>query len=203
MLPTMLCPLSIVHCPACNTHAHAYMHHTPRTLHTRAHTATAPCFTKAYVGWMDTRGSGLRYSLASGTLLGAMRTEPPGLLRWEHDVDIYMPARDAATLLHRLATDCPAVRKQSQGTGADKQEQTTWGSVHCETLELRGLVDHDGLPCCGFGFKLYHRANSACEMDILVLARSTAPFMHGETNLWPPWVRITLSLSASTALRRP
>ena len=46
--------------------------------------------------------SGLRYTLGAGTLLGAMRNEPPGLLQWEHDVDVYVLARDASRLLQKL-----------------------------------------------------------------------------------------------------
>ena len=49
---------------------------------------------RAFNGWMD--HNSLRYTLGAGTLLGAMRNEPPGLLQWEHDVDAYVPARAAA-----------------------------------------------------------------------------------------------------------
>ena len=38
-----------------------------------------------------------------------------------------------------------------------------------------------------FGFKLFHRRSVACELDVLVLAAASAPYMHGETRLWPPW----------------
>ena len=62
----------------------------------------------AFSRYMRSRGKGLRYALAAGTLLGAMRNEPPGLLQWEHDVDVYMPARDASHLLRRLQRDCAA-----------------------------------------------------------------------------------------------
>lgn len=62
----------------------------------------------AFSKYMRSRGKGLRYTLAAGTLLGAMRNEPPGLLQWEHDVDVYMPARDASQLLRRLQRDCAA-----------------------------------------------------------------------------------------------
>ena len=62
----------------------------------------------AFSKYMRSRGKGLRYTLAAGTLLGAMRNEPPGLLQWEHDVDVYMPARDASHLLRRLQRDCAA-----------------------------------------------------------------------------------------------
>ena len=48
-------------------------------------------------------------------------------------------------------------------------------------------MDRNGQPCCGFGFKLFHRRSGACELDVLVLAATSAPFMHGETLLWPPW----------------
>jgi phosphorylcholine metabolism protein LicD len=46
--------------------------------------------------------SGLQYTLGAGTLLGAMRNEPPGLLQWEHDVDVYVLARQASQLLRKL-----------------------------------------------------------------------------------------------------
>ena len=55
---------------------------------------------RAFDGYM--RSARLRWSLGAGTLLGAMRNRPPGLLQWEHDVDAYVPARDASALLRRL-----------------------------------------------------------------------------------------------------
>jgi hypothetical protein len=121
-----------------------------------------------------TRSRQLRFTLAAGTLLGAMRNSPPGLLQWEHDVDVYMLASEAAQLIHRLREDCPSTRWR-------------WRSRWCATLQLRGLVDRAGQPCCGFGYKLFHRRSDACELDVLVLAAAEAPFMHGETILWPPW----------------
>eukprot|EP00656_Telonema_subtile_P000279 TRINITY_DN10142_c0_g1_i1.p1 TRINITY_DN10142_c0_g1~~TRINITY_DN10142_c0_g1_i1.p1 ORF type:complete len:206 (-),score=33.54 TRINITY_DN10142_c0_g1_i1:107-724(-) len=39
-----------------------------------------------------------------------------------------------------------------------------------------------------FRFKLYHRTSEACQLDMLVLARTTAPFLHGESPWWPPEV---------------
>jgi hypothetical protein len=42
------------------------------------------------------------YTLGAGTLIGALRNEPPGLLQWEHDVDVYVPARSAAAILDIL-----------------------------------------------------------------------------------------------------
>ena len=64
-----------------------------------------------------------------------------------------------------------------------RHRQSRW----CRTLHFRGLVDSAGRPCCGFGFKLYHRRTDACELDVLVLAASPSSWMHGETWLWPPW----------------
>ena len=110
-----------------------------------------------------TIASGLRWTLGAGTLLGAMRSEPPGLLPWEHDVDVYVLAPDAFGLLDRL--------------------RTTTG-----VLRFRGHVDRHGGPCCGFGFKLFHAGSSRCELDVLVLAETTyAPWAHGKHRLWPPW----------------
>ena len=125
----------------------------------------------AYAKWRR-----LRFTLGAGTLLGAMRNQPPGLLQWEHDADVYMVARDAFTLLDRLEHDCP-----------ERSSHRRWRSRWCATLQLRGLVDRDDRPCCGFGFKLFHRRSGACELDVLVLGASDAPYMHGETLLWPPW----------------
>ena len=59
---------------------------------------------RAFNGWMDENG--LQYTLGAGTLLGAMRNEPPGLLQWEHDVDVYVLARQASLLLRKLQA-CP------------------------------------------------------------------------------------------------
>ena len=117
----------------------------------------------------------LRYTIGAGTLLGAMRNRPAGLLQWEHDVDVYMPARDAFQLIRWLRTDC------------SDQRQRGWGNRWCHVLQFPGLLDRTGQPCCGWGFKLYHRRSSACELDVLVLAATHTPFMHGETSLWPIW----------------
>jgi len=114
----------------------------------------------------------LRYTLGAGTLLGAMRNQPPGLLQWEHDVDVYMPARDASELIQLLKGDCLSHRRRVR---------------ECNMLHFVGLADRDGQPCCGWGFKLFHAHSAACELDVLVLAASHAPFMHGETPLWPLW----------------
>ena len=51
--------------------------------------------------------NGLQYTLGAGTLLGAMRNAPPGLLQWEHDVDVYVLARQASLLLRKLQARCP------------------------------------------------------------------------------------------------
>jgi len=80
-----------------------------------------------------------------------------------------MPAADANELLASLRCECG--RK--------------WRNRWCVTLEFRGLVDHAGAACCGFGFKLFHRASDACELDVLVLAAARSPFIHGETPYWP------------------
>ena len=89
-----------------------------------------------------------RWTLGAGTLLGALRTTPPGLLRWEHDVDVYAPARDASDLVFKLATRCPVGRREPD----------------CGALEFRGFVDKTRwTPCCGFGYKVFHGAAKGCE----------------------------------------
>ena len=139
---------------------------------------------RAFAVWMreqDALGQGLRYTIGAGTLLGAMRTlhftQRAGLLPWEADVDVYMPAADAFAFVERLHRVCSS--ETTLGGGR-------WPEV-CDTVEFRGFVDASGGPCCGFGFKLYHRARRECEMDILVLAASGAPMLHGETPWWPPF----------------
>lgn len=137
---------------------------------------------RAFAAYAKARG--VRYTLGAGTLLGAMRNQPGGLLRWEHDVDVYVPARDASRLIDRLHADCAA------------RHQSRW----CKVLDFPGLVDRrGGGPCCGFGFKIFHRHSEACELDVLVLAATRAPFMHGETRLWPPWGLVLSSLYHSIA----
>ena len=126
---------------------------------------------RAFTGY--THQNRVRYSLGAGTLLGAMRNQPAGLLQWEHDVDVYVPARDAAQLIRLLGEDCDPSHRRSR----------RW----CDVLHFRGLADREGTPCCGWGFKLYHRHSHVCELDVLVLAATHAPFMHGETPLWPFW----------------
>ena len=119
------------------------------------------------------RARKLRYTLGAGTLLGAMRNHPGGLLQWEHDVDIYMPARDAWHAMELLQLDCA--------------RETLWTRRSCGVILSHGLTDRHGKACCGWGFKLYHRHSDACELDVLVLAAARAPFMHGETPFWPLW----------------
>ena len=166
--------------------------------------------------------NGLQYTLGAGTLLGAMRNAPPGLLQWEHDVDVYVLARQASLLLRKLqagypppalprsALPCratPHTWSALRRTGAPSPHTRRgaacrpllslarglrcaptpahrlrrarqadcslagWRSRYCATLRLEGLVDREGRPCCGFGFKLFHRRSRACELDVLVLGR--------------------------------
>ena len=61
---------------------------------------------RSFARYTEVRLPGFRYTLAAGTLLGAMRNSPPGLLQWEHDVDVYVPASDAARLREALRHDC-------------------------------------------------------------------------------------------------
>uniref|UniRef100_A0A7S3JZ52 Methyltransferase type 11 domain-containing protein n=1 Tax=Aureoumbra lagunensis TaxID=44058 RepID=A0A7S3JZ52_9STRA len=108
----------------------------------------------------------LNWTLGAGTLLGALRSDPPGLLPWEHDVDIYIDGPSAFRLLEDRIAKIP----------------------QNSTLDFRGFVDHTGQPCCGFGWKFFHHYTSVCELDVLVLSLSPyAPLIHGETRLWPPW----------------
>ena len=181
--------------------------------------------------------NGLQYTLGAGTLLGAMRNAPPGLLQWEHDVDVYVLARQASLLLRKLqaryplpalprcALPCPAAlcpacpaplrplprhaahleRSAPNGAPSPHTRRSAacrpllslarglrcaptpahrlrrarqadcspagWRSRYCSTLRLEGLVDREGRPCCGFGFKIFHRCSRACELDVLVLGR--------------------------------
>ena len=171
--------------------------------------------------------NGLQYTLGAGTLLGAMRNAPPGLLQWEHDVDVYVLARQASLLLRKLQARYPlpalprspclpcralpaaaprrtpgalcaergsqpahatqrgmpsiavpctrlAVRAPAHRLRRERQADCSpagWRSRYCSTLRLEGLVDREGRPCCGFGFKIFHRRSRACELDVLVLGR--------------------------------
>ena len=172
----------------------------------------------AFVGYMEGPGHGLRYTLGAGTLLGAMRNDPPGLLQWEHDVDVYMPARDAHEMIEHLARDC--------GMPARRQ----WRSHWCSKLLYRGLVDAKGAPCCGtpvtplaqkaalrhpgaprlsdagFGLKLFHRETGRCELDVLVLAAAAllqpwrvAPSRCLTGGAWPGRRRPSCAIAAARA----
>jgi hypothetical protein len=54
--------------------------------------------------------------------------------------------------------------------------------------------------CCEYRFKLYHRHSDACQLDVLVLAQSSAPFMHGEAPLWPPQILLAQPVHALETL---
>ena len=85
----------------CNYEARPSPRAAPHTRHPqRASPRARAQLLRAFNGWMDERG--LQYTLGAGTLLGAMRNEPPGLLQWEHDVDVYVLAREASLLLQQL-----------------------------------------------------------------------------------------------------
>jgi len=100
----------------------------------------------------STQQPSLVYTLGAGTLLGAMRSIPSGLLKWEHDVDIYLPAWEAWEVSRRLEAQC--------GTEGGMVSASSWKSKWCETLWWRGHVEKDGVtPCCGFGYKIYHRGS--------------------------------------------
>ena len=136
---------------------------------------------------------GLRWTAGAGTLLGVLRSEPPGLLPWEHDVDVYVPARDAVELARRLADRCSRNKRDV---------------AFCGALAWRGFVDGDGAACCGFGYKAFHAASRACELDVLVLAASaSAPWTHGARaggwTAWPPLPRLVAALRAARARGGP
>ena len=80
--------------------------------------------------------SGLQYTLGAGTLLGAMRNEPPGLLQWEHDVDVYVLAREASLLLQQLT-----VRHRPPATG-----QPTMAAAASYNLSRSHLYSQLQLP---------------------------------------------------------
>ena len=61
---------------------------------------------RAFAHYVAVRLPGLRYTLGAGTLLGAVRNSPAGLLQWEHDVDVYLPAKDAVRLHDAVRHDC-------------------------------------------------------------------------------------------------
>ena len=127
--------------------------------------------------------AGLDWTLGAGTLLGALRSEPAGLLPWEHDVDVYIPARDAAALAERLQKCAPGRRD----------------AAACGALLWRGFVDGRGDECCGFGYKAFHATSTACELDVLVLAAASyAPWTHGKRfgwTSWPPFPRVVAAFS--------
>merc|ERR1711871_410632 len=81
---------------------------------------------RAFSQWTEAQSSPIRYTLGAGTLLGAMRTKPTGLLQWEHDVDLYIPAKDASQVLQALRLQCSG------------NDPTAWKSVWCETLHYKG-----------------------------------------------------------------
>jgi len=67
---------------------------------------------RAFSAWVEAENSvggpdqpPLVYTLGAGSLLGAMRSDPPGLLQWEHDVDIYAPAFEAENTTPHPAID--------------------------------------------------------------------------------------------------
>eukprot|EP00039_Didymoeca_costata_P033304 m.41752 g.41752 ORF g.41752 m.41752 type:complete len:355 (-) comp9807_c0_seq1:173-1237(-) len=99
---------------------------------------------------------GLRYSANGGTLIGAFRNNPPGVMRWDHDSDMVMPAEDAFRFYKLF------------------QENESWAWP----LKLLPLED-----CCYFGMRLIHTDYypngyenaifddhpTACFLDVFVL----------------------------------
>ena len=102
--------------------APASTRHTPATTLSAPPSAPPAQLLRAFNGWMDE--SGLQYTLGAGTLLGAMRNEPPGLLKWEHDVDVYVLARQASLLLRKLQARPPAAPRTARLPRTAHQERS-------------------------------------------------------------------------------
>jgi len=88
----------------------------------------------------------LRWSLAFGSLLGAMRQDPPGFIQKDDDLDIYMPARDLAKFHEAMDRD------MKSGVSA-----------------LGVLTNPISEPCCSFGLRLVHRDEKCAYMDFFAV----------------------------------
>ena len=87
-----------------------------------------------------------------------------------------LPLPQANEIVNRLESQCAG------------KDSSRWTSPWCSTLWWQGHVERDGVtPCCGFGYKVYHRTKTVCELDVLVLGLSGAPYLHGKGRYWPPW----------------
>lgn len=91
----------------------------------------------------------LRWSLGFGSLLGAMRQDPPGFIQLDDDLDLYMPARD---LLH--------LQDLMLQPGGNSTHDTSFGVMKPELLSA----------CCSFGWRVYHRNDKCAYMDFFALA---------------------------------
>ena len=58
----------------------------------------------SFVEFVERHTPSAVYMLGAGTLLGAMRTDPHGLLPWDDDTDVYMPSSDARRVVGVLGS---------------------------------------------------------------------------------------------------
>jgi len=98
----------------------------------------------------------LRWILGAGSLLGAMRQDPPGFIQGDDDIDIYMPARDLYQLFDRI---------QSLPKSSGFLDSPLGVAEGCQPES-----------CCGFGYRLHHRKESCAYMDLMVLSLQAQPF---------------------------
>ena len=93
---------------------------------------------RAFSAWVKAenakgQGTPLVYTLGAGSLLGAMRSQPPGLLQWEHDVDIYAPAAEACCVVRCDALFARFFDTAASSTG-ERDRQSSGVAVRGERL---------------------------------------------------------------------
>jgi len=91
--------------------------------------------------------SQIRWSMATGLLLGAMRQTPPGFIQHDDDIDLWLPGKDLFAFQAQFVKD---------------------GGQHGKAKMVSG--------CCGFGWRIEHVDDECSYLDLFALSLADKPF---------------------------